>query len=187
MEINIEIIDSPYLNLPGLPPMNKNEYNQRKTPPCLTGLLGDKYLPYSDDCGNFELTLAQHIGKPIPFSDEHVLNPGDHYLDLTLKECDDLKDAINSLNELAQFVKEYKNINWLVAVSWLGSVKDGKLVERYGFHKTNTHIPYLTHKDSKGIGLERKNPTQSYLKLVKESKPVFIYAPRDEFLSHFHV
>ena len=175
-----------FIETPGLPLILKSQYNQKKLPFCLSRASEGKYFR-EGSCGKFDLYLIKHTDTPIILSPQHTLKKDDHYLDLTLHRCDSLDEAISSLKELAEFVKKFDGIKWLVGASWLGSVANGKLIERYGFHPTNIQIPNITNKNSKEIGLSKKNQTPQYTKLVKKSNVKFIYAPREEFLSHFSV
>ena len=175
------------IELPGLPSMGINEYNQKRLPRCLTTFSGGTYIISKETCGQFNFYLTKHTGDPIILSPDDTLNPKDHYLELTLHEGNGLEGTMSSLKELVKFVKRYDAIKWLVGASWLGSVVDGNLIKRYGFYKTEIPLPCINRKSIEEYGLQKQNSTRAYQELLQKSKPVFIYAHRNDFLSHFSV
>ncbi len=188
MNIEVSCQGTTFIEIPGLPTIRENRYNQKEKPPSISNLLKSKDGFFEDfQCGKFDISLIKHIGETLVLSKEHHLKKNEHYLDLNLQECSDLKEAIFSLHQLAQFVKEYPGVSWLVGSTWIGSVANGRLIERYGFHQTNIDVPLTIQRLSKKTGTNKKNANPTHIKTVKQSNVVFIYAQRDEFLSKFHV
>jgi hypothetical protein len=195
--MNHEIIihsGSHYIELPGLPSIREEQYNQTKKPPCLTipkshnDISYDfsksyENISYNYFCGKFQLALIEHIGRPMTLSPQHTINPGDHYLNLALHQCTCFNEVIISISKLIEFTKSYPGINWLVGSSWLASVDDGKLIKRFGFHPTNIHVPRRIRHNSKEGGLSKDTLKTHYFKTVKNAKVKFMFASRDEFLS----
>jgi len=164
-----------------------NPPNQERIPPSLNSYKPDSRLFWEYHFGKIESCLIEHTGEPIILSSQNTIDTGNNYLDIFLPECNGINEVISSLNKLAEFLVNIPNIKWLVSSTWLGSIANGKLIERYGFHTTDIHVPYLIRLASKKFGLSKENATASYLKKVRKSQVKFIYAPREEFLSHFKV
>ncbi|MCW1949706.1 MAG: hypothetical protein KIH89_004685 [Candidatus Shapirobacteria bacterium] len=173
--------------LPGIPNINSNKILRRKTPLCLdnTGFLKHRKSNFSYDKINVD--VIKHTGKPITLSNDRSLKTNDYYLDLSLNECSDLGEAISSLKQLAQFVQKNPEIKWLVGSTWLGSIANGRVVGRFGFHQTNISVPNIIYRCSKEIGQSKKDMNPMYYETISKSTVVFIYAQRDEFLSKFRV
>lgn len=173
--------------LPGKIEISSKNIRERKKPICLDNIGFLKYRKPNFSYDKIGVNLIKHVGEPLTFSDNHTLTNGDYYLDLILYECSDLNEAISSLKKLAQFVHQNPEIKYLVGSTWLGSVADGRITGRYGFHQTDIPVPQNISNCSQKNGLLKEDMTPMYYKTVNESAVVFIYAPRDQFLSRFHV
>ena len=176
--------DHPYIKLPGLPLIGKDEYNQTKKISCLNTSKSSKNdeLFQNFNCGKFDLCLIKHTGKPFHLSKQHTIKPNDHYLDVLLDECLCFNELILSITELIKFVEDYPGINWLVGTSWLASVDDGRLVRRFGFHPTKIHVPHSIRQKTTETGLSKQTLKSHYFKTVEEATVRFMYAPREDFL-----
>ena len=155
-------------------------------PPCLYRIESWGYK--MRDCsavssqGKIDSFFVEHTGKPFVLSPEHTIEQGDHYLDLRLNICK-LDEAINSFHELAKFVEKYENVKYLIGLSWLGSVGGGYLVRRYDFRQADVSVPKKIQRHLTKVGLSKPDASPSYKEMVRNSPPVLIYVPRDEFLS----
>lgn len=173
--------------LPGIPNIDSIKISRRKTPLCLDGNGFLKHRKSNFSYDKIYADIIEHTGKTITLSKNHSLKANDYYLDLSLNECSDLSEAISSLKQLSQFVHKNPEIKWLVGSTWLGSVANGRVVERFWFHQTNISVPNVVYRCSKDMGRSKKDMTPMYYETIRKSTVVFIYAPRDEFLSKFRV
>lgn len=133
----------------------------------------------------FQGNVFQHWGKPFKIGPDHIINSKDFYLQLELHACKkQLKpqEYTYCLDQLAQFLNIYSGISWVIGITWLTSVANGRLVERNGFHISPIEIPECFVGECKNTGIEKPHQSRRYTERVYRAEVRAIYAPAIEFV-----
>ncbi len=137
------------------------------------------------ELGLLQLHGYEHNGGPFPLSGEDVVQDGDHYVDLHLlrAERNPIKEIVESLRFLADFLRTNPHIKWITGTSWLGTVAKGKLVERYGFTVTDHEVEPFVAELSVAAALLLASNASRVNKSNPEESVRFVYASRKSFLA----